>query len=185
MNLYIVNVIIPNSKTLTTRVVAANISDARRLAVTNCPQAKGTLAYGEVVRCFPPVVGMTLPSTTPAVNARRSSPGRDNAKTRRSARRHAPSLVAPVTAKRIPACPGRAFSPDDMSMGEAMRTYTAAAGDAWLAVLQDKARQVAAEVAADIDAELHPTTDSNFMVGVVSAYHVESGGWDGWRVGTR
>lgn len=202
MNLYIVNVIIPNAMTLTTRVVADDARTARRLAVTNCPQAKGTLAYGEVVKCFPPVVGVSLPvaGTTPRRKAS-SSPGRNNAKIRRSAQRsltvgnrrprQTAAPVAPVTAKRIPARPGRAFSPDTMSFGEASLALVGYSEvDGWLDGLKRKARkvsaQVAAEVAAEIEREEFGSVDgSNFLVGVPSAYAVEAEGWDGWKVTSR
>lgn len=190
MNLYIVNVIIPNSTTLTTRVVADDARTARRQAVTNCPQAKGTLAYGEVVKCFPPFVGMSLPSTK-APTPRRQAPVARPATprlsitvgNRRPGRNATP--VAPVTAKRIPACPGRAFSPDDMSVTEAIVGIGVRVGTEWVDFLTRRAAQVAAEVAADVAAELHPTSDSNFLLGVGSAYEVESGGWDGWTVSAR
>lgn len=197
MNLYIVNVIIPATKasaqrTLQTKVLAPDEATARRLAVTNCPQAKGTLAYGEIVKSFLPLVGMSVPSKVAPVVARRRPSPRPLEGGRRPRKN---AMPAPVTqAKRIPACPGRAFSLDDMSLAEALSTFTTQAeGEEWLTTLQARASrvatrvraEVAAEVAGDLDAELNPTTDSNFMVGVASAYDVESGGWDGWSVRSR
>ena len=171
-NLYIVNVIIPATRkvaarTLQTKVPAADAGTARREAIANCPAAKNTLAFAEIVRCFPPLaakVGDVRPSTVaPVLRGRK------------------------VVVKRIPAPPVVTFLSDSMSFGEAAAKVT----EADVAEVVIEARKVAvteavkAEIAADLDAEMNPTTDSNFMAGVVSAYDVEAEGWTGWKVSSR
>lgn len=169
MKLYTVHVIIPGARTLATTVLAADEATARRLAVTNCPQAKGTLAYGEVVGTAAPTVGATLvPAAGPVVARRRPRP---------AARR-------PRSAKRIPAPIGAAFEVDAMSRTD---EDNEGFGDAcevrgWLADLLAKAATVAAEL-ADAEAIREGFDDeSNFLAPVASAYDVDAEGWDGWSV---
>lgn len=183
-NLYVVNVIIPATRsqaqrTLQTKRVAPDETTARRMAVTNCRQAEGTMAYGEIVKCFPPLVGASLPSKAAPVVARR------HPSLQEGGRRPRRNVVAPkVQAKRIPPCPVPSSRPDSMSFAEAAVILF---GDTTTEVeaIVAEARKAAAEIAADIDAEMFPTTASNFLAGVGSAYDVEAEGWTGWKAGVR